>query len=117
MKYFKLVSTYLGCSVDAVAGLARDFLPDTLVPRGTAPNVAASIPCQILFQGTNSKGQPISQTCSYSGLVFSGLEQCVFGPQFGDAKTIVITITARSLGAGGIPTVVAFDDIVHTNFF
>ena len=73
-------------------------------------------PCTLLFQGTNLAGKPISQTCPYSGTAENpATQQCFFGPDFKDVKTVNVTISTSFTVP--LATVAFLDNVNHTNYY
>ena len=83
------------------------------------PIVPVGQPCNILFSGYNSKNQHVSQSCSFSDLPVSAtaipLQQCVFGPEFGDV--VAVNQTVKNVLLLPETTTIYIDDVVHTNYY
>lgn len=74
IKYFDLYSTYLGCSV-----LSR-------------VSVGVPQPCNILFNGTTTSGQSVSEICPYAGtLTDPALVQCKF-TKLNSLKEVTVSV-------------------------
>ena len=105
VKYFELVSAYVGCG-EAMTGA----LP---IDNSDLPVVQVPQPCTILFSGVNSTGGVISQTCSFSGT--RDMQQCFFGKNFTSAVAVNVEVKT----AASLPLVTSFllDDVVHINHY
>lgn len=84
----------------------------------TLPSVIVPQTCTLLFTGKRvGGGRKAEQECSYGGLgpVNGRLAQCVLGPEFGDV--VAVNVTVKSSFTAKEATIVAIEDVVHTNYY